>query len=110
MADHIKTYTSDEDERDEPIGELEPIEQQKPAYSKVIVATCLLLVLAFTVTCFVFMWNNKPLNDTLTAFFFACFGVEFASLAFVTRGKLKYTGGNGMNRQVGHIETEDDHE
>lgn len=84
--------------------------KRKPerAYSKLVVAMCLVLVLAFTVTCLVFMWNGKPLNDTLTAFFFACFGVEFASLAFVTRGKLKYTGGNGANRQVPHIEIKEE--
>ena len=103
-------YTPDEEGYLQSLEDLEEIETQTPAYSKVIVATCLILVLAFTVTCFVFIWFGKPLNDTLTAFFFACFGVEFASLAFVTRGKLKYTGGNGMNRQVGHIETEDDNE
>ena len=81
--------------------------RQKAQYSKLIVAVCLALVLAFTVTCLVFLWNGRALNDVLTAFFFACFGVEFASLAFVTRGKLRYTGGNGANRQVGHVETED---
>lgn len=116
MAEHAhaareyteRKYTPDEDGYRQSIEDLKEIEPAKPAYSKVIVATCLLLVLAFTVTCFVFMWNSKPLNDTLTAFFFACFGVEFASLAFVTRGKLKYTGGNGTNKQVGHIETEYD--
>ena len=80
------------------------VRKPERAYSKVIVATCLVLVLAFTVTCLVFMWNGKQLNDTLTAFFFACFGVEFASLAFVTRGKLKYTGGNGANKQMPHVE------
>lgn len=84
--------------------------RRKPerAYSKLVVATCLVLVLAFTVTCLVFMWNGKQLNDTLTAFFFACFGVEFASLAFVTRGKLKYTGGNGANKQLPHIEMKEE--
>lgn len=103
MAEHAQSNVEDDYE-----PEPEEIVPEKPRYSKVIVATCLVLVLAFTVTCLVFIWYGKPLNDTLTAFFFACFGVEFASLAFVTRGKLKYSGGNGVNKQVGHIETGDD--
>lgn len=90
-------------------GELEVVEEQpRRAYSKAVVAVCLVLVLAFTVTELVFLWCGKPLNDALTTFFFACFGIEFASLAFVTRGKLKYTGGNGANRQLSHIEMEDE--
>jgi O-antigen/teichoic acid export membrane protein len=106
MGNHEKISTEELEEFDD----FEEPVRDKPAYSKLIVAVCLVLVLAFTVTCLVYLWFGKPLNDTLTAFFFACFGVEFASLAFVTRGKLKYTGGNGVNRQVGHIETEEDHE
>ena len=84
--------------------------KKQKQYSKLIVATCLALVLAFTITCLVFIWNGKQLNDVLTAFFFSCFGVEFASLAFVTRGKLKYTGGNAANKQLPHVETEDGNE
>ena len=78
----------------------------KPRYSKVIVAACLVFILAFTVTCLVFYWNAKSVDPVLVGFFFACFGMEFASLAFVTRGKLKYTGsGSG---KVGSVEVQED--
>lgn len=78
--------------------------RERPAYSKVIVATCLVLILAFTATCFVYLWWGKPLNDLLTGFFFACFGLEFASLAFIKRGEIRYESGGG---KVAHVEKEE---
>ena len=109
MAAHIKEYTPDREGYEESFEDLEQVEPaDKPAYSKVIVAICLLLILAFTVTQLVFMWNGKQLNDVQTACFYGCFGIEFASLAFVTRGKLKYVGGNPANKQMPHVEIEED--
>lgn len=82
----------------------------KPTYSKVIVALCLFTVIAYTVTSFIYLWNGKPLNDVLTALFFGCFGVEFASLAFIKRSKLKYTyiSGNPNNKQMPHVELKEE--
>ena len=81
-------------------------QHRKSEYSKFIVALCIVTVIAYTVTCFWFLWNGKPINDILTGFFFACFGMEFASLAFIKRGKLKYTGAG----KVGYAQKQDDKE
>lgn len=78
------------------------------AYSKLVVALCLAAVAAYTATCFVYLWWGKPLNDPLTGFFFACFGMEFASLAFIRRGKLKYAEGNPATRQMPHVEIKEE--
>lgn len=83
-------------------------QKQQSAYSKAIVGLCLVTVIAYTVTCFFYLWNGKPLNDVLTALFFGCFGVEFASLAFIKRSKLKYVNGNAANKQMPHVETEEE--
>lgn len=84
------------------------VKREKVPYSKFVVAVCLLTVIAYTVTSFFYLWNGKPLNDTLTVLFFGCFGIEFASLAFIKRGKIKYVEGNPANKQMPHVETEED--
>lgn len=95
MAEHAQEGTVEEVPKDE---------EAKPTYSKLIVIVCLLTIMAYTVTCFVYLWNGKPLNDVLTGFFFGCFGIEFGSLAFIKTKKLKYTGVG----KVGHVETRED--
>ena len=77
--------------------------KEKPKYSKVIVALCLVTIITYTVTCLFYLWHGKPLNDTLTILFFGCFGVEFASLAFIRRGEMRYVEGAG-DKKVGHVE------
>ena len=81
---------------------------RKVKYSKLVVGVCLVACIAYTVTCFVFLWNGKPLNDVQTVCFYGCFGIEFASLAFLTRGEYKYLGGNPANRQMPHVETKEE--
>ena len=103
MADHLKEYTPTEEGYEQSIEDLEEIEPA-PAYSKVIVLLCLVTIIAFTVTCFVYLWNGKPLNDTLTVLFFGCFGLEFASLAFIKGRKIRYVEGNAANKQPPHVE------
>lgn len=78
--------------------------KEKPRFSKLVVTACLILCVAYTVTCFVFIWNGKPLNDVQTLCFYGCFGIEFASLAFITRGEYKYVGGNQTTKQMPHVE------
>ena len=78
--------------------------KEKPKYSKIVVMLCLFNIIAYTVTCFVFMWHGKPINDILTAFIFACFGLEFASFAFIKGREIKFVGGNAANKQPGHVE------
>ncbi len=82
------------------------------AYSKIIVAACLLTIIAYTTVCFVYMWFGRPLNDTLTILFFGCFGIEFGSLAFIKGRELRWVEGNAMDKTPGHVELreEDDDE
>ena len=101
MADHIKGK-ADEEQYDMPTEDLEA--EPKPSYSKFIVFLMFVTIIAYTVTCFVYLWNGKPLNDLLTGFFFGCFGFEFGSLAFIKSKKLKYIGGNAANKQPPHVE------
>ena len=82
--------------------------REKTPYSKLVVAVCLLTIIAYTATCFFYLWNGKPINDVLTALFFGCFGIEFASLAFIKRGKIKYVEGNPTAKQMPHVETKED--
>ena len=110
MAEHMKTYTPDKEGYEESIEDLAGVEEKPPSYSKVIVFLCLVTVIAYTVTCFVYLWNGKPLNDPLTGFFFGCFGLEFGSLAFIKGKKLKYVGGNAANKQLPHVELEEEDE
>lgn len=103
MAQHIDKDRQAEFEQ--PEGESEKEAQEgKASYSKLIVALMFFTIIAYTVTCFVYLWNGKPLNDLLTGFFFGCFGFEFGSLAFIKSKKLKYFGGNAANKQPGHVE------
>lgn len=100
--------------------EEKPIEQdvektateEKPAsYSKVIVAVCIMTIVLFTAVCMLYLWFGKPLNDTLIALFFGCFGIEFGSLAFIKGRKLRWVEGNPANKKSGHaelVEDEDD--
>lgn len=83
--------------------------KQKPKYSKVIVALCLVTIITYTTVCLYYLWNGKPLNDVLTALFFGCFGVEFASLAFVRRGEMRWVEGQG-DKKVGHVEPVEEEE
>ncbi|MBQ9000277.1 MAG: hypothetical protein IJ087_00290 [Eggerthellaceae bacterium] len=108
MADHtrvpygeiakVEEYDDFDDYDDLEIG------KAKPAYSKLVVATCLVLILAFTVTCLVFYWYTKAVDPVLIGFFFACFGVEFASLAFIKGREVRYVEGNPANKQMPHVE------
>ncbi|MBQ3300614.1 MAG: hypothetical protein IJH04_00410 [Eggerthellaceae bacterium] len=104
-----RKYTPDEEGYGQSLEDLDEIES-KTSYSKGIVILCFLTIIAFTVTSFVFLWNGKPLNDTLTGFFFGCFGLEFGSLAFIKSKKLKYVGGNVSNKQVPHVELAEEEE
>ena len=104
MADHA---IENNDAEPEQLDVLEA-EEQKPSYSKLVVAVCIVTVIAYTVTSFFYLWNGKPLNDTLTILFFGCFGLEFASLAFIKGRKVKYTGGNAQNKQLPHIELKEE--
>lgn len=78
--------------------------KRKTKYSKLIIAMCIFNVLAYTALCFVFMWNGKPINDVLTAFFFGCFGLEFASLAFIRGREIRFVEGNVGSKQLGRVE------
>ena len=69
-------------------------------YSKLVVLLCIATIIAFTVTCMVFYWHDKSVDPVLIGFFFACFGMEFGSLAFIKRGEYRYVGGD----KVGHVE------
>lgn len=85
-------------------------EKPRNTYSKAVVFLCLVTIIAFTVTCFVYLWNGKPLNDTLTILFFGCFGLEFASLAFIKGRKIRYVEGNPANKQMPHAEPVEEEE
>ena len=78
--------------------------KQKSLYSKTIVALCIITIIVFTVTCLYFYWHEKSIDPVLIASFFACFGLEFGSLAFVKRGEYKYVSGD----TVGHVERIED--
>lgn len=82
--------------------------KRKAKYSKFIVALCIVTVIAYTVTCFVYLWNGKPIDTTLTLCFFGCFGIEFASLAAVTRSENKYVKGNGNAKPMPKVEIEEE--
>jgi hypothetical protein len=111
MADGMREYTPDEEGYEQSLEDLEAIEPApKPSYSKAVVLVNFVLIIAFTVVQLVFLWNGKPLNDTLTRCFFGCFGFEFGCLAFTHRSKLKYSGGNAANSQMPHIELEEEEE
>lgn len=79
-------------------------------YSKTIVALCIVTVISYTVACFVYLWNGKPIDTTLTLCFFGCFGIEFASLAAVTRSENKYVKGCGTAKAMPKVETEEQSE
>lgn len=106
MAEHAEDQYDDYED----YGEYEDLrmEKAKPAYSKLVIATCLALVLAFTVTCLVFYWYAKAVDPVLIGFFFACFGVEFASLAFIKGREVRYVEGNPANKQMGHVEVKEE--
>lgn len=88
-------------------GGLEAV-KTKPAYSKVIVVLMFITIISYTVTCFVFLWNGRPLNDVLTVLFFGCFGLEFASLAFIKGREIRYVEGNPANKQMPHVEAKEE--
>lgn len=107
MAEHA--YTPDREGYDQSVEDLDRIEP-RPSYSKGIVALMFVTIIAFTVTCLVFYWNAKTVDQVLIGFFFGCFGFEFGSLAFIKSRKLKYVGGNAANRQVPHVELSEEEE
>ncbi len=74
--------------------------KSKSKYSKAIVVVCILTIIAFTVACMTFYWNEKEVDPVLIGAFFACFGMEFGSLAFIKRGEYRYVAGD----KVGHVE------
>lgn len=106
MAEHA------EEQYDEDFDGWEELPEEKPkvAYSKLIVATCLILILTFTVACMTFYWNGKSVDPVLIGFFFACFGIEFASLAFIKGRDIRYIEGNPANKQMPHVEIEEEKE
>lgn len=109
MAEHIREYAPDEEGYEQMLADLEKVKPEpKPAYSKLVVALCLVTIIGFTVTCFVYLWNGKPLNDVLTVLFFGCFGIEFASLAFIKGREIRYVEGNAANKQMPHVEIKED--
>lgn len=79
--------------------------KEKPKFSKLVVTICITLIIVFTATCMFFLWNGRMLNDTLIVLFFGCFGIEFASLAFIRRGEMRWVEGSG-DRKAGHVEKE----
>lgn len=81
--------------------------KDKPKYSKIIVSICILTIIIFTSVCMFYLWNGKPLNDTLTILFFGVFGIEFGSLAVIRRGEMRYVEGSG-DKKVGHFEQKED--
>ena len=101
MAEHA---TKDYDAEFEEFEQRLEAEQPKSSYSRLVVGMCLVTIIAYTVTSFFYLWNGKPLNDVLTALFFACFGLEFASLAFIKGRKIRYVEGNAANKQMPHVE------
>lgn len=78
--------------------------KQRSVYSKIIVVLCIVTIIAFTITCMWFYWNERTVDPVLIASFFACFGFEFGSLAFVKRGEYRYVSGD----TVGHVERIED--
>ena len=81
--------------------------KEKPKYSKIIVALCLVTIITYTSVCLYYLWHGKPLNDALTILFFGCFGIEFASLAFIRRGEMRYVEGTG-DKKMGHVEQKEE--
>ena len=115
MADHVREDETgyDLDYKAKYEAYLEWLDEQdakaeKPQFSKTIVVFCILTTIAFTVTCLFFYWNGKTIDPVLIGFFFSCYGLEFGSLAFIQRGKLKYVGGKVDGKQMGHVEIEED--
>lgn len=83
--------------------------KQKSLYSKTIVALCLAAVITFTCVCLFFYWHDKVIDPVLIASVFACFGMEFGSIAFVKRSEYKYVSGDTVGH-VERIEDEDENE
>ena len=82
--------------------------RKKTAYSKVIVALCIVTTIAYTVTCFVFLWNGKPVDSVLTGVFFGCYGIEFASLAAIKCSDNKHqVKGDSAAKAMPRVETEE---
>ena len=102
MAEHaMEQYDGFEDREPEDV-ELEP---GKPvSYSKGIVILMFVTIILFTVACMYFYWCGKTVDPVLILGFFACFGFEFGSLAFIHTRKLKYKPGDPANKRMPHVE------
>ena len=79
----------------------------KSRYSKLIVFLCFVTVTLFTQQCMFFYWNEKTVDPILIGFFFACFGFEFGSLAFIKCKEYRYMKGDKVV-YVERIEEKDD--
>ena len=76
------------------------LHRKKHEYSKFIVFFCILTIILFTVSCFFFYWFEKDVDPVLIGFFFACFGMEFGSLAFIRRSEYRW----GHGDKLGYVE------
>ena len=81
------------------------VPREKGSYSKGVIVLMFITIIAFTVTCLVFYWNDKTVDPVLIAGVFLCFGFEFGSLAFIKGRKIKYATGKFGDKQLGHVET-----
>jgi hypothetical protein len=84
------------------------VQREKTPYSKLIVFLCILTTIAYTVTCFFFQWNGKPIDSTLTLCFFGCYGIEFASLAAIKCSKNRHLKGDSAAKQMPKVEIKED--
>ena len=114
MAEHVRESDfCDLDYEEKYNAYMEWLDEQEakaePAsYSKVIVFLCILTTIAFTVTCFVFLWHGKSIDSTLTLCFFGCYGIEFASLAAIKCSKNKHLKGDAAAKQMPKVEIEEE--
>lgn len=69
------------------IGEARPVEQpqakRKPQFSKFIVISMILLIIAYTVTVLWLSWQQKTVPDSLTVSVFAAITGEFGILGWI---------------------------
>ena len=100
MADHA--YTPDKEGYEKSLAALDSIEpvKRKNAYSKGIIVLMFLTIIWYTASNLLLLYEGKQTDAALTAAFFACFGFEFGSLAFVHNSGLKYKGGDKPHVEV----------
>lgn len=84
------------------------VPREKGTYSKFIVFLCIITTIGYTVTCFFFLWNGKPIDAVLTGVFFGMYGLELASLAAIKCSKNKHLKGDSAAKQMPKVEVEED--